>query len=387
MGFSERAKLTALAIVHIFETSKPFGDYSAVAVLNDGAGISYGVNQFTHRSGSLLKVVERYLEIGGTTGKLALTAYLPLLRSTHKGDVMLLAGNGQFKTALKEAAKTFEMKLAQQQIAEECYLRPAIEACEGSDFELPLSLAVIYDSINHGSFERIRDRVVVTPPGNGSMKPEEFEKEWITRYVRKRDAWLKNHPNPLLRNTDYRTDFFLTQIARDNWQLRLPLNVHGYRLTEEIFEDLQTMDAAADPSPEPAREDEMPAGPVGVPGEPAIELPAADPPTQDQPPPSEAVGFAADSFNAYLPQIDTAKSWIKRATAGTTIGTVIALAAGLPQWLQIGLFALLVVIAIGGIVVFVKYHEQIFAYVTKMNTLRATDGTHNPIVSADTPKS
>jgi hypothetical protein len=29
--FSDRAKLIALAIVHIFETSKPLGDYSAVA--------------------------------------------------------------------------------------------------------------------------------------------------------------------------------------------------------------------------------------------------------------------------------------------------------------------------------------------------------------------
>jgi hypothetical protein len=57
--FSERDKLIALAIVHIFETGKAFGDYTAVAVLNDGAGISYGINQFTHRSGSLYRGYSR----------------------------------------------------------------------------------------------------------------------------------------------------------------------------------------------------------------------------------------------------------------------------------------------------------------------------------------
>jgi hypothetical protein len=41
MGFSERSKTIALAIVHIFETAKPFGDYGAVAVLSDGAGFSW----------------------------------------------------------------------------------------------------------------------------------------------------------------------------------------------------------------------------------------------------------------------------------------------------------------------------------------------------------
>jgi hypothetical protein len=39
--------LKALAIVNIFETGKPFGEFAAVAVLNDGAGISYGISQFT----------------------------------------------------------------------------------------------------------------------------------------------------------------------------------------------------------------------------------------------------------------------------------------------------------------------------------------------------
>src|SRR5687768_4871313 len=56
----------AMAIVSIFETGKPRGNYATVAVLNDGAGISYGIKQFTHRSGSLLQVIEKYLATDAT---------------------------------------------------------------------------------------------------------------------------------------------------------------------------------------------------------------------------------------------------------------------------------------------------------------------------------
>lgn len=231
MGFSERDKLVALAIVHIFETGKPFGDYSAVAVLNDGAGISYGVNQFTHRSGSLYRVLERFVSLGGR-----LTPTVTAVVKNFKSGSLIgtVAANATVKSDLRRLGSDPLMQRAQQEIAFEMYLKPAIEACEGSDFTLPLSLAVIYDSINHGSYERIRDRVIVERPGNGSMKEEEFEKEWISRYVKKRDAWLESIPR--LKATDYRTDFFLAQIARENWFLRMPITVQGVRLTESMFE-------------------------------------------------------------------------------------------------------------------------------------------------------
>lgn len=223
--------MIALAIVHIFETSKPFGDYSAVAVLNDGAGISYGINQFTHRSGSLFAVLDHFVDLGGRLTP----AVQHVMRSLgNKSMIQSVANNATVKSDLRRLGSDPLMQEAQREIAFKKYLKPALEACEGSDFTLPLSLAVIYDSINHGSFERIRDRVVVERPGNGSMKEIEFEKEWITLYVRERDLWLESIPR--LRATDYRTDFFLAQIARGNWDLNLPMNVHGFRLTEAMFE-------------------------------------------------------------------------------------------------------------------------------------------------------
>jgi hypothetical protein len=88
--FSDRAKLIALAIVHIFETSKPFGDYSAVAVLDDGAGVSYGINQFTHKSGSLYMVLNTYLGMGGSVGADEFELRLPTLKQTSKSAIVAL---------------------------------------------------------------------------------------------------------------------------------------------------------------------------------------------------------------------------------------------------------------------------------------------------------
>src|SRR5690606_17105562 len=65
----------------------------------------------------------------------------------------------------------------------------------------------------------IRDRVRVT-----DVKSD-FEKAWVTEYVRQRDAWLASISR--LRATRYRTRFFLNQIALGRWDFELPLKVNG----------------------------------------------------------------------------------------------------------------------------------------------------------------
>lgn len=184
MTFSDQDKLKALSIVNIFETSRPFGDYAACVVLTDGAGVSYGINQFTHRSGSLAAVVETYLNNGGTVGREILTARLPILRWRSANAVGRLAADEQFKKALRAAAVTREMKEAQRQVAFERYLRPAIDICKTRGFVLPLSLAAVYDSVTHGSFGAIAARVAA----------DAREKKWITEYIRKRHFWLQAQP-------------------------------------------------------------------------------------------------------------------------------------------------------------------------------------------------
>ena len=223
MTFSEKDKLKALAIVNIFETSKAFGSYAACVVLNDGAGVSYGIAQFTHRSGSLWEVVERYLNAGGQIGREVLTAAIPVLKRSNVVSIETLASDSRFKKALIAAAVTREMKEAQHFVASTRYLRPAIDICTRLGFTSPLSLAVVYDSVVHGSWERIAARV-----GTRAPLPARDERAWITEYVRKRHIWLTAIVR--LRSTTYRTRFFLNQIATGNWDLKLPLTVHGVRL-------------------------------------------------------------------------------------------------------------------------------------------------------------
>ncbi|MGD9563568.1 MAG: chitosanase [Pyrinomonadaceae bacterium] len=228
--FTEFDRLKAMAVVNIFETGRPFGEYSALAVLNDGAGLSYGISQFTHRSGSLHSVVRQYLKSGGRVGRGILIENLITLRSTSASSIVSASQNGRLKNALRAAAVTHEMRAAQHEVAFERYLRPAIEACAGSGFVHPLSLAVIYDSINHGSWEMIRDRVRLD---RLRVPAASFEKRWITEYVKQRHAWLRGVPR--LRSTSYRTAFFLAQIIAGNWDLRLPVTVHGFSLSIRNF--------------------------------------------------------------------------------------------------------------------------------------------------------
>lgn len=232
MAYSETDKLKALAIVNVFETSRAFGDYTAVAVLNDGAGISYGINQFTHRSGSLATVLEVYLASAGILGRSVIERNLKLAKTKSAKAIAALAADEIFKKALTAAGASREMKDAQRQVAFDRYLRPAVLECERFGFMMPLSLAVIYDSITHGSWKKLRLSANLNAPHATAGGPEvsaAWETDWITKYVGKRDAWLASIPR--LAATRYRTRFFLNQIAILNWELRLPLNVNGVRIS------------------------------------------------------------------------------------------------------------------------------------------------------------
>jgi hypothetical protein len=301
--FSDNAMATAAAIVRVFETGSALGNYSAVAVLNDGAGVSYGISQFTHRSGSLQAVVKHYLAIGGAVGRRVFEAKLPILRRRSAAAISLLASNVSFKKALRAAGFTREMRVAQDAAAFERYMLPAITACAGSGFVLPLSLAVVYDSMTHGSYHKIRDRVRIRNGGAAL-----FEKVWITEYVRQRDAWLGSIPR--LRATRYRTRFFLNQIALGKWELELPLNVHGVRLTNELLGI----------SPATEGEYEMAAGPYSIPEEHhiAIEPPnssyhPADTP-QARPPFAPNAGFGP-ALGDGVPTFDSIESSLNQAGA------------------------------------------------------------------------
>ncbi len=233
MTFTRTDKLKALAIVHVFETSRSYGDFAACTVLNDGAGISYGINQFTHRSGSLAAVIGRYLQNGGKIGTSVIASRMPVLRDASRASILSLSSDTAFKNALRAAAVTREMKIAQIDTANDLYLKPAISICDKFGFGDPLSLAVVYDSVVHGSFYRVARTVTAD---------HRDERAWIAAYVRRRDQWLLSYTR--LAPTRYRTRFFLRQIAAANWDLLLPIDVNGTKI-------ISLADDASDPAPVP----------------------------------------------------------------------------------------------------------------------------------------
>lgn len=233
-----------MAIVSVFETGRAFGKFSTVAVLNDGAGISYGVSQFTHKSGALAAVLDRYLSFGGAIGRSVIIARMTDVEKATAKNIASLAADTAFRNALRAAGITNEMKQAQIEIAVERFLQPAVNECSRLGFSFPLSLAVVYDSMTHGSWEKIRDRVT----------GKKDEQRWVAEYVSLRDSWLGSVPR--LATTRYRTRFFQKQIAAQNWDLKLPLRVQGVSITQTDIDALaQYLDA------QPARQTSSAVGP------------------------------------------------------------------------------------------------------------------------------
>ena len=223
-----RQKAVCRAIVSTFETSPPTckPKYSEFAVLRDGAGISYGAHQGTDRSDALDKIVALYIEREGLLAD-ELRPYD--FSDDSKAGLARRASDPHLKDVLERAGFDPVMQAAQEEVFEVNYMRPAIAAWAGSSFVETLSLAVLYDSMIHGSFAAIRDLV-----------PSANERLWIPKYLgrRRREFSIAGSPgarfkNPILRNTLYRQDTFLALIARGNWSLETPFLSHGVTVHED----------------------------------------------------------------------------------------------------------------------------------------------------------
>ncbi len=111
--------------------------------------------------------------------------------------------------------------------------------------------------------------------------------------------------------------------------------------------------------------------------------PDADSTLSTEPPPENP---EQGTFAAYVPQIDTAKRWLKSLFAGTSVGAAFSTVVGLPEWMQIVLFSLVGVVIVGTIVVFALYYKQVFHYVTAMNTLKADPRMLSPDIKGKVPE-
>lgn len=220
---SATQKATILAIVNIFETGLVLGDYSQVTLLDGDSGhLTYGRSQTTLATGNLGKLVALYCQVAGARFDCLLTPYLQRLHDKDTG----LDHDHRFKNILRAAADDPAMRDTQDAFFDTAYWMPALRAAAKRGITTPLGTATVYDSIVHGSWDRIAD---LTDKDVGPTQGN--EKKWITAYIARRLAWLSNHPNQLLRKTRYRMDALGALAAQDKWGLPLPLVVRGHEIS------------------------------------------------------------------------------------------------------------------------------------------------------------
>lgn len=229
---------TAQAIVNVFETGRVRGDYGNVTFHPDDPGhLTYGRSQTTLASGNLALLIHAYCDANGSLAA-ELAAFLPRLEARD----FALDRDATLKELLVRAGADPIMQTTQDAFFDRVYFEPALRHGEQLNLSAPLSVTAVYDSIVHGSFARIRDRVVKshgTPDAAG-------ERTWVARYVATRHDWLATHDNALLRKTVYRMQTLQQLIKQKKWELELPLTAHGVVINAAgLKADTSTVTASA----------------------------------------------------------------------------------------------------------------------------------------------
>jgi len=226
---NELQKKTALAIVNIFESGRPLGDYGCVTVMKGDTGhLTYGRSQTTLESGNLALLLHAYCDAGGALSD-ALTPFLPAF--DHKDFKLDI--NEKVKGLLRDAGHDPVMKKAQDDFFDRVYWASALKSADYIGVKKPLGISVIYDSRIQGAYHIIRD-LTISRYGRVNAAGED---EWIKAYVSVRRDWLANNPNEALHPTVYRMDAFKSLIDENKWDLPLPLTVRNVLITEDIFKD------------------------------------------------------------------------------------------------------------------------------------------------------
>lgn len=231
---TELQKDAAQAIVNIFETGKVLGDYaSVVSVAGDPGGLTYGKSQTTLNSGNLYLLIKAYTEADGAVFANDLRPFLELLRNR----AAQLNSNAELRSILHRAGKEDGVMMdTQDEFFDRVYWTPALSRARAIDVETALGTTVVYDSIIHGSWVRMRDRTI----NRHGQLSDIGEQTWISHYINVRREWLANHSVPLLRRTVYRMDALRRLVRAENWNLELPFTVRTLEINEDTLTPVVT---------------------------------------------------------------------------------------------------------------------------------------------------
>ncbi len=224
----EIKKKAAHAVVNIFETGSPYGDYGKVTLLaGDSGHLTYGRSQTTLASGNLYLLVKAYCEEPSAEFGEELSGYLTRLEEID----LSLDRDTRFRQLLREAGQDPVMHAVQDGFFDRVYWNPACHAAGSSGIECELGVTVVYDSFIHGSWHHVKN---LTDQEAGELAAI-GETRWIAEYVAVRRNWLATHPNSLLHRTVYRMDSFRQIISTGNWTLELPFVVRGVLIDKNML--------------------------------------------------------------------------------------------------------------------------------------------------------
>lgn len=135
----------------------------------------------------------------------------------------------KLKGILRQAGRDPVMIREQDDFFDRVYWTPALNKATAIDIITALGVAVVFDSITHGSWVLIRDRTT-----SQFGKPSSIgEKTWIGHYVDVRRDWLATHSIRILHLTVYRMDAFKKLIQNNNWDLTLPFTIRGLVIDDD----------------------------------------------------------------------------------------------------------------------------------------------------------
>ncbi len=216
-------KATIQAIVNIFETGKVSGNYSAVTVIpGDSGHLSYGRSQVSLGSGNLYLLLQKYCARDNAEFGARLSPYLPRFEAKD----VTLDTDQDVRSLLKSAGADPVMRAVQDSYFDENYFTPAIKSAQSLGLTNILSQGLAYDGCIQGGWYRL----IKTMPKVSDVG----EEAWAAQYVTARRDWLLSCAPPLP-ITVYRMDSFQQLMDSNNWDLALPITVHGVTITEELL--------------------------------------------------------------------------------------------------------------------------------------------------------
>jgi len=217
-GFDDlnRIKLASYAVTGNFEGS------GYAAYNNYDAGIiSYGLIQFTMAAGSMITVVQRYLQNSQTDVANQLREYLPRIEARDQN----LRNDEKLKNLLIAAADEQVMKDAQHSVADEKYWDKVWKGyIEPRGLQTPLGIALLFDmGVNFGTghgWVRLAEEQLGVPPQSKPGQNGITEEQLIQRVAELRKG---SHDKQAREQGFYglkkRGDFWVRLVNNGDWGL------------------------------------------------------------------------------------------------------------------------------------------------------------------------